>query len=70
MDEILFELKGDFIELSKLLKATGLCESGGEAKYVISQSLVRVDGQTETRKGCKIRSGSRVEYSGRTIFVH
>ena len=69
MSETIFELKSDFIELSKLLKATGLCESGGSAKYAVGQSLVKVDGQIELRKGLKVHKGQRIEYVGHTILV-
>ncbi len=69
MSELSFPLKGEFIELYKLLKVTGLAESGGMAKLVIANSQVKVDGQIETRKGCKIRRGQRVEFSGGTILV-
>ncbi len=69
MEEISFTLTGEFIELFKLLKATGLCESGGMAKAAVSQSEVKVDGKLETRKACKIRRGQRVEFCGETIVV-
>jgi ribosome-associated protein len=69
MEKISFSITTEFIELFKLLKATGLCESGGMAKNAISQSEVKVDGQVETRKACKIRKGQRVEYIGETIVV-
>ena len=69
MEEIHFTLATDFIELFKLLKAVGLCESGGAAKYVVSQSAVKVDGQIEIRKACKVRKGQRVEFGGQVIFV-
>lgn len=69
MEKIPFTLTEEFIELFKLLKVTGLCESGGMAKYAISQSEVKVDGQIETRKACKIRKGQQVEFSGEMIFV-
>lgn len=69
MQEIPFTLTGEFIELFKLLKVTGLCESGGMAKCAVSQSAVKVDGQIELRKACKVRKGQRVEYSGETILV-
>lgn len=69
MEEISFTLTGEFIELFKLLKVTGLCESGGMAKCAVSQSAVKVDGQVELRKACKIRKGQRVEYAGETIVV-
>lgn len=57
-----FVLRGEYIELCRLLKASGCCNSGGEAKHVIEDGLVRVDGQIETRKTCKIRSGQTVTY--------
>ena len=69
MEKISFTLTGEFIELFKLLKVTGLCESGGMAKLSISQSEVKVDGQVETRKACKIRKGQQVEFGGETIVV-
>lgn len=64
-----FQLKGDYIELCKLLKAANLVMSGGEGKEVVAQGLIRVDGQTETRKRCKIRPGQTVEFEGNTIHV-
>ena len=69
MEKIPFTLTTEFIELFKLLKATGLCESGGMAKHAVSQSEVKVDGQVETRKACKIRKGQQVEFAGETILV-
>lgn len=69
METIPFTLTTEFIELFKLLKVTGLCESGGMAKHAVSHSEVKVDGQVETRKGCKIRKGQQVEFAGETIVV-
>lgn len=59
----------EYIELSKLLKATGCCPTGGAAKMAVVQGLVKVNGQIETRKGCKIRPGQQVEFSGQVITV-
>jgi ribosome-associated protein len=65
-----FDLAGhDFIELHNLLKVTGLCESGGFAKLLIADGQVRVDGTTELRKRCKIRSGQCVEFEGQKVAV-
>jgi ribosome-associated protein len=65
-----FELEGHaYIELCDLLKVTGLCGSGGEAKIHIAEGEVRVDGQVETRKRCKIRSGHVVQFAGETLRV-
>jgi ribosome-associated protein len=69
MTDISFPISEDFIELFKLLKIAGLCSSGGEAKHVISASLVTVDGVSELRKACKIRRGQRVCLNGQTIVV-
>ena len=59
-----FELSGDYIELNKLLKASGLFETGSMAKIAIENGLVAVDGTVEYRKRCKIRNGQIVEYDG------
>lgn len=59
----------DYIELHNLLKATGLCDSGGMAKMLIADGLVLVDGATETRKRCKIRQGQTVEFDNQKILV-
>ncbi len=64
-----FELRGEYIELIKLLKVTGLCQTGGEAKVVTGDGLVKVDGEVETRKKKKIRQNQVVEYEGNTIKV-
>ena len=59
----------EFIELNDLLKVTGLCASGGMAKALIADGLVKVDGEVELRKRCKIRQGQRVEFEGREIVI-
>jgi ribosome-associated protein len=65
-----FELEGhEFIELNHLLKVMGLCTSGGVAKALIAEGRVKVDGNVELRKRCKIRSGQVVEFRGYYIFV-
>ena len=58
-----------YIELHSLLKLEGWCETGGVAKQAIAAAMVSVDGRVELRKGCKIRAGSIVTYSGRSIKV-
>ncbi len=59
----------EFIELSRLLKYVGLCESGGMSKAEIAQGRVKVDGHIELRRRCKIRSGQSVEFQGKKILV-
>ncbi len=64
-----FEIKGEYIELMKLLKASGLCDTGGMAKLVIEDGLVYVDGKIEFRKRCKVRKGQKVIFEGHTIKI-
>lgn len=63
------ELRGEFIELDKLLKATGLADSGGQARGLIAAGEVRVDGQVELRKTAKIRAGQVVDFGGQQVEV-
>jgi ribosome-associated protein len=64
-----FNLRGEYIELNKLLKVTSLCPSGGAANQAITQGLVKVDGKPEIRKSCKIRVGQQVEFEGNTVLI-
>ena len=65
-----FALAGhEFIELHKLLKITSVALSGGEAKVMIAEGRVTVDGTVELRKRCKIRAGQIVACNGTTITV-
>jgi len=59
----------EYIELHSLLKVTGLCESGGIAKLLVGDGLVKVDGEIELRKRCKIRTGQTVELNDQQIGV-
>ncbi len=67
--QIEFVLRGEYIELDKLLKANGLVESGGRARVLISEGHVQVDGQDELRKTAKIRAGQLVSFQGTRIKV-
>ncbi len=62
-------LRGDYIELDKLLKAMGLVESGGRARALITAGEVRVDGQVELRKTAKIRAGQVVAFGDAQVRV-
>ena len=63
------EIHREPIELYRLLKFEGLASSGGEAKMVIAEGLVLVNGERETRKRRKIMAGDVVEFSGEKIRV-
>ena len=69
MNEITFELKDEFIELIRLLKATRIAQSGAEAKIFVEEGLVQLNGQPESRKRAKIRPGDIVTVDGNTIMV-
>jgi ribosome-associated protein len=57
------------IELYQILKIENLVNSGGEAKIVIAEGLVRVNGEVETRKRKKIMSGDVVEFNDEKIRI-
>jgi ribosome-associated protein len=64
------EIYREPVELYKLLKFEGLASSGGEAKILISEGLVTVNGEIETRKRKKIVAGDIVEFAGEQFRVH
>ena len=69
MQKLDFELRGEFITLDRLLKATGVAESGGRARVIITEGHVQVNGQEELRKTAKIRAGQVVSLEGVQIRV-
>jgi ribosome-associated protein len=62
-----FAIRGDYIQLDQLLKATGLAPSGGAAHAAVEAGLVTVDGQPESRKRAKLRPGQHVDFQGERI---
>jgi ribosome-associated protein len=64
-----FVISDEYIELNKLLKASGLCDTGGQTKIVIEDELVTVDGETEIRKRRKIKDGMIVKYGTHRVKV-
>jgi len=69
MDPIDFDLRGEHITLDALLKAAGLAGSGGEAKMLIQQGGVAVNGEVEVRRGRKVRAGDVVSAGDRRVAV-
>lgn len=65
-----FSLEGDYVELNQLLKLSGLCDSGGAGKLIVASGDVKVDGNTELRKTCKVREGQVVTVGDVMIRVH
>ena len=62
-------LRDDFIKLGQALKLAGAVDTGSEAKEIITEGLVRVNGETETRRGRKCVPGDRIEVRGEEILV-
>jgi ribosome-associated protein len=69
VENILFDLEADYVELNQLLKLVGLCNSGGEGKQLVASGVVRVDGQTELRKTAKMTAGRVVQVGSVRITV-
>ena len=69
MEPIAFPLRGDYITLDALLKASGLAGSGGAAKVLIAEGGVRVNGQAETRRGRKLRAGDEVAVGSSRVRI-
>ena len=65
----IIKLKDEFIKLGQALKAANLVEDGVEAKYVIQDGLVKVNGETDTRRGSKLYDGDLVAYDGQEIKI-
>lgn len=63
------EINVEPVELCKILKFENMVESGGEAKFVISEGLVRLNGEIETRKRKKIFAGDIIEYKGEKLKI-
>ena len=69
MQQIEFQLRGEFVELNQLLKLAGVCDSGGAGKARVAEGVVSVDGQVELRKSAKIRAGQTVSIGDVRIRV-
>lgn len=63
------KLREEYIKLGQALKAAGLVDSGVEAKIVIQEGLVEVNGETDTRRGKKLYDGDVVKYNGEEIKI-
>ena len=63
------EITTEYIKLQDLLKLAGLTYTGGEAKVMVQEGLVTVNGEVCTMRGRKIRPGDIVEFDGKTLEV-
>jgi ribosome-associated protein len=62
-------IRDDTIRLGQALKLAGLAESGGEARTLIADGDVRVNGEIETRRGRQLRRGDVVELGGEAVRI-
>ena len=69
MIEIQIRETDEFIKLGQALKKAGLVESGVDAKFVIQDGLVKVNGERERQRGKKINDGDVISYNGETVKV-
>lgn len=69
MEEI--KINSEYIKLDQLLKFANLVENGADAKFLVQNGYVSVDGEVETRRGKKLRGGEVVEidYEGQNFSV-
>jgi len=67
---MIYNLKGaEFIELIKLLKLLRIAESGGQAKVMVEDGEVKLNGNPESRKRAKLRAGDTVHIFGKIIQI-
>jgi len=71
MNSIVITIKEEeeYIKLGQALKKAGLVSSGVEAKIVINDGLVKVNGEIDTRRGRKLYKGDMFEYNGTAVRV-
>ena len=69
MDEIKIREGEEYIKLGQALKKAGLVGSGVDAKIVIQDGLVKVNGEIDTRRGKKLYDGDTFEYDNKEIKI-
>ena len=62
-------IRDEFIKLGQALKAANLVEDGVEAKYVIQDGEVKVNGEVDTRRGRKLYDGDIISFHGEEIKI-
>ena len=63
------KLRDEYIKLGQALKAVNLVESGVDAKFVIQDGLVKVNGEVCLQRGKKLIAGDVVKFDGETIII-
>lgn len=63
------KIRDEYIKLGQALKMAGLCDSGVDAKYAVQEGHVKVNGETELRRGRKLYDGDIVEFQEQTLQI-
>jgi len=63
------EIREETIRLGQLLKLAGIAGTGGEARELVQEGAVRVNGEVETRRGRQLRRGDLVEAGGEQLRI-
>ena len=66
---MVINIRDEFIKLGQAMKLADLVSDGVEAKYVISDGLVKVNGEVDTRRGRKLYVGDMISYNGQDVQV-
>ena len=69
MQEVALREGEDFIKLGQMMKKGGIVSSGLDAKFLIQDGQVQVNGQVDSRRGRKLYEGDQVTFEGRTFVV-
>ncbi len=63
------KIKDDYIKLCQAMKLAGLIDTGADAKHLIQDGHVKVNGQVEIQRGKKLRPGDTIEFEGKTVTI-
>lgn len=69
MEDLTITIKDEFIKLGQALKLAGLVSSGVDAKFLIQDGQVKVNGEVDTRRGKKLHPGDTFEFEGTVVLV-
>lgn len=69
MNDMKIHIEEEYIKLDSLMKFSGLCATGGEAKYLIQNGQVLLNGEVCLQRGKKVRPGDQVTYRDRTVEI-
>lgn len=69
LEKLVINIKDEYIKLGQALKLVGLVDSGVDAKFVVQDGLVKVNGEIDTRRGKKLYPGDSFEYKGTVVTV-